>query len=88
MGELKLFQKKRQRLSTTIDPDHNKFIREMAERHSRDQSVVVDQLLADGRRYWDLTEKQKRELGRELGALRESQKETKVLLEQMGRWMA
>jgi hypothetical protein len=88
MGELKILQKKRPRLSTTIDPDHDRFIREMAERHGRDQSVVVDQLLADGRRYWDLSEKQKKELGRELGALREGQKETKVLLRQMVRWLA
>jgi hypothetical protein len=88
MGELKILQKKRPRLSTTIDPDHDRFIREMAERHGRDQSVVVDQLLADGRRYWDLSEKQKKELGRELGALREAQKETKALLLQMSRWLA
>jgi NAD(P)-dependent dehydrogenase (short-subunit alcohol dehydrogenase family) len=88
MGELKILQKKRPRLSTTIDPDHDRFIREMAERHGRDQSVVVDQLLADGRRYWDLSEKQKKELGRELGALREAQKESKALLLQLSRWLA
>jgi hypothetical protein len=88
MGELKMLQNKRPRLSTTIDPDHYKFIRDMAERHNRDQSVVVDQLLQDGRRYWDLSEKQKKELGRELGALREAQKEAKALLLQMSRWLA
>ncbi|MGF7212630.1 NAD(P)-dependent dehydrogenase (short-subunit alcohol dehydrogenase family) [Skermanella aerolata] len=88
MGELKMLQEKRPRLSTTIDPDHYKFIRDMAERHNRDQSVVVDQLLMDGRRYWDLSEKQKKELGRELGALREAQKETKAVLVQMSRWLA
>jgi predicted metal-dependent hydrolase len=88
MGELKMLQNKRPRLSTTIDPDHHKFIRDMAERHNRDHSVVVDQLLTDGRRYWDLSEKQKKELGRELGALREAQKETKALLLQMSRWLA
>lgn len=92
MGELKAFRKplmpqRRPRLSTTIDPDHDKFIREMATRHRRDHSVVVDQLLTDGRRYWDLSEKQKKELGRELGALREAQKETRAMLEQMSRWI-
>jgi hypothetical protein len=88
MGELKMLQNKRPRLSTTIDPDHYKFIRDMAERHNRDQSVVVDQLLMDGRRYWDLSEKQKKELGRELGALREAQTEARALLVQMSRWLA
>lgn len=83
-----MLQNKRPRLSTTIDPDHYKFIRDMAERHNRDQSVVVDQLLMDGRRYWDLSEKQKKELGRELGALREAQKEARALLLQMSRWLA
>ena len=83
-----MLQNKRPHLSTTIDPDHHKFIRDMAERHNRDHSVVVDQLLTDGRRYWDLSEKQKKELGRELGALREAQKETKALLLQMSRWLA
>jgi NAD(P)-dependent dehydrogenase (short-subunit alcohol dehydrogenase family) len=88
MGELKRLQNKRPRLSTSIDPVHYQFIRDMAERHNRDQSVVVDQLLMDGRRYWDLSEKQKKELGRELGALREAQKESKALLLQLSRWLA
>lgn len=88
MGELKAFPKKRLRLSTTIDPDHHRFIRDMAERHNRDQSVVVDQLLTDGRRYWDLSEKQKKELGRELGALRAAQKETGEVLRRMSQWIA
>ena len=90
MGEVKQsngVRVPRPKLSATIDPEHMAFIVRTAEECNKDRSVVVDQLIADGRRYWDLTARQKGELGRELALLRDDQKRINARLEQVARWV-
>ena len=75
----------RPRLSTTLDPENMAFITRTARECGKDKSVVVDQLLADGRRSWDLTAKQKKELGRELALLRQDQRRLVAQLDRVCR---
>jgi len=83
VGELTR-NRRRPRLSTTIDPDHHDFIETNARRYSRDVSVIVDQLLADGRRYWDLADRQRRETA----TFRDDHKAILAELALVRRWVA